>query len=147
MTQSKQPAPAGPPLMTVTYPGSGADKTVVWLRGEHDLSSADMLSDVIATAAAAYETDVSVDLGGVEFMDSTTLHAILRARSSIETSGRTVTVRNPSRNARFMLGVCGLEQLLTARSAKPARPVEVRDLEVSDIERSTGPPPPRAGQS
>jgi hypothetical protein len=45
-------------------------------------------------------------------MDSTTIHVIERARTSIGTDGRAFTVRDPSRFARFVLGLCGLDYLV-----------------------------------
>jgi anti-sigma B factor antagonist len=109
---SKEPATDGPPLVGVTRRGPGVGKTVVWLRGEHDISSAHSLAAAIASAAAVDDTDIALDLSGVEFMDSTTIHVIERARTSIGTDGRAFTVRDPSRFARFVLGLCGLDYLV-----------------------------------
>ena len=94
MAQIATPPPR-PPLVWVTPPTGASDTTVIWLRGEHDLSTVDMLSEALASAT----TDVTIDLSGVDFMDSTTLMAILRAASS-DAQGKAATLRNPSPSAR-----------------------------------------------
>jgi anti-anti-sigma factor len=128
MTQSSDPATGGPQLVCIAGPDPGSGKAVVWLFGEHDLLSAAFLSSSI-TSAAVHGTDVVVDLGGVEFMDLTTLNAILRAKAAIERRGLALTVRNPSRFGRFVLRTCRLEHLIEPdpaavahREAAVARP-------------------------
>lgn len=142
MTQSKKP---GPQLMCIARPGAGSDKAVVWLRGDHGLPTADWLSTAI-TSAAAYGTDIAVDLRGVEFMDATTLHAILRAKTAVEEQGLAVTVRQPSRVARLVLGTCGFDHLVEPGPAAPAWPdatdVLAVPAAVAHLERGVARPPP-----
>src|SRR5512133_2873411 len=107
MAQIATPPPR-PPLVWVTPPTGASDTTVVWLRGEHDLSTVDVLSEALASAT----TDLTIDLSGVDFMDSTTLMAILQAASSADAQGKAVALRNPSPSARRLLDVCGLNELL-----------------------------------
>jgi anti-anti-sigma factor len=123
MTQSTNPAMRGPHLVRLAGPDPGSGKAVVWLFGEHDLLSADSLSSSISLAAV-HGTDVVVDLGGVEFMDLTTLSAILRAKASIEQQGLALTVRNPSRFARYVLCTCRLDHLIEPDLAMSASPAE-----------------------
>jgi len=110
--------PSGPPLVWVTPPAGARDTTVVWLRGEHDLSTVDVLSEALASAT----TDVTIDLSGVDFMDSTTLMAILQAASSADALGKAVALRNPSPSARHLLDVCGLDELLEPTPGDPGMP-------------------------
>ena len=56
-----------------------SEDTVVWLGGEHDLSSAEELCG---------RSDVVIDLSRVEFMDSTTIDQILAARSRLGAQAR-----------------------------------------------------------
>jgi anti-anti-sigma factor len=116
MAQIATPPPR-PPLVWVTPPTGASDTTVIWLRGEHDLSTVDMLSEALASAT----TDVTIDLSGVDFMDSTTLMAILRAASS-DAQGKAATLRNPSPSARRLLDICGLNELLKPTPGDPGMP-------------------------
>jgi len=151
MAQTETAGAAGLPLVHVTAPERGGGRTVVWLRGEHDLSSAPALSAAIASAAAAHDADIALDLGGVEFMDSTTIHVILRAKSLIESEGRALAVRDPSRFARFALGVCGLHHLIEPVLVTPAKPAEpggpATPTAVAEPEHGTARPAPRVEQS
>lgn len=108
MTQIRTPATAMPPIVLLPSASCDVDTTVVSLFGEHDLATAHSLSAAIASAAAVDDTDLVLDLGGVQFMDSTTIVVILRGKSLLETRGHTMTVRNPSRPARYVLGLCDL---------------------------------------
>ncbi len=61
----------------------GARHTIV-LSGELDVASAQMLEESIAEACAAGAKELVLDMGAIEFMDSTGVRAILRGRSSCE---------------------------------------------------------------
>lgn len=91
--------------VVVVLANNGTDETVVWLGGEHDLSSVD------ATAAGAGRSDLVFDLSGVEFMDSTTIEQIA-ARTSLGEDGRMARIRNPSPVARHLLELCRLTDLV-----------------------------------
>lgn len=86
--------------------------TVVWLRGEHDLSSVEDVKEAIATAVNSRPSDLIIDLSRVEFMDSTTIDQILAARTRLEAEGRKARVRDPSPAARYLLKSCGLTDLV-----------------------------------
>ena len=108
MTHTRTPATVMPPIVLLSSASRDADTTVVSLCGEHDFTTAHSLSAAIATAAAVDETDLVLDLSGVQFMDSTTIVVILRGKLLLETRGHTMTVRNPSWPARYVLGLCDL---------------------------------------
>jgi hypothetical protein len=55
------------PLVTA-FAGRNPDRTVVWLRGEHDVSTVAALSETMARAIALDDADVVVDLSDVQFM-------------------------------------------------------------------------------
>ncbi|HEY4428784.1 MAG TPA: anti-sigma factor antagonist [Solirubrobacteraceae bacterium] len=59
---------------------SQGDCRTLSLRGDLDVASAPMLERAIAGMCAAGATEIVLDLGGVEFMDSSGLNAILRGR-------------------------------------------------------------------
>lgn len=83
--------------------------TVVWLRGEHDLSTVHALSDALSRAIADDDRDLVVDLGKVEFMGASTIGVLVRARQDLQARGRTLTLRDPSRVAARVLDVCGVD--------------------------------------
>lgn len=89
-----------------------ADRTVVWLRGEHDASTADALLQILTEASAVDAGDLSLDLDDVEFMSAATVGVILRHREMLQSRSRTLTLRNPSRCARRVLEVCDLLHLV-----------------------------------
>lgn len=86
---------------------SCADGTVVWLRGELDLSSVHELSGIMASAILG-DADVVVDLSDVEFMDASTVGVIIRARDFLQLRSRGLALRSPSRYAQRVLDLCGL---------------------------------------
>ena len=105
--------PAGRVDMSVT------DRpTVLWLRGEHDLSTVAELSEVMAAAIARADGNLVVDLSDVDFMDASTVGVVDRARVVLAARSRTMTLRSPSTRAQRVLDVCGLRWVVgTAGSA------------------------------
>jgi anti-anti-sigma factor len=89
-----------------------ADRVVVRLRGEHDASSVDALSQIVARAMALDDVNVFVDLSEVEFMSAATVGVILRARGFLGLRARSLTLRFPSSCARRVLEMCWLGDLL-----------------------------------
>jgi anti-anti-sigma factor len=87
---------------------SADDPTVVWLRGEHDLSTVHLLSEALSRAIAEDERDVVVDLSRVEFMGAATVGVLLRARQDLLSRSRALTLRHPSPAARRVLDACGV---------------------------------------
>jgi anti-anti-sigma factor len=98
--------------VVVVLPNEPTQDTVVWLRGEHDLSSIEELIPAIATAVDIGRSDLVIDLSRVEFMDSTTIDQILGARIRLEAEGRKARVRDPSPSARYLLEICELTHLV-----------------------------------
>jgi anti-sigma B factor antagonist len=97
-----------------------SDRTVVWLRGEHDASTVPALWETIDGAIARDDADLVVDLSGVEFMGSATVGVIIRARELLRPRSRSLTVRCPSRCAQRVLDLYGLSDLLDPRTANLA---------------------------
>ena len=95
-----------------------ADRTVVWLQGEHDASTADELSQILTEAFALDATDLVLDLDAVEFMGAATVGVILGHRNELHGRSRTLTLRNPSRSARHVLDLCDLLHLVDTTAAQ-----------------------------
>jgi anti-anti-sigma factor len=106
--------------------GSEAGHSVVWVRGEHDISTTPALSDTIARAIALDEPDVLVDLSEVQFMSAATVGVLIRARELLDRQSRTLTLRAPSACVLRVLEVCGLSGIFrAAESDQRAAPKKV----------------------
>jgi anti-anti-sigma factor len=104
-------------LHVTAFAGRNSDRTVVWLRGEHDVSTVAALSETMARAIALDDADVVVDLSDVQFMAAATVRVIIRAREFLRLRSRFLVLRSPSECARRILDVCGHSDLLDPRIA------------------------------
>ena len=93
-----------------------ADRIVVWLRGQHDISTVAALSETMDRATALDDADVVVDLSLVVFIDAATVGVILRTREFLRLRSRSLTVRSPSTSARRVLDICGLTGLVDSHA-------------------------------
>jgi anti-anti-sigma factor len=85
-----------------------AGPTVVWVRGEHDLSTSSDLSESIAEAIALDGSSVVLDLSGVTFMDAAIVTIILRSNVFLREHRRSLLLRAPSAAAARILVACDL---------------------------------------
>jgi anti-anti-sigma factor len=95
-----------------TTAGRPADRLVVWVRGEHDISTAAALSETLTGVVAGDGGDLVVDLSGVPFMDASTVGVIVRVCGHLRRRSRSLAVRSPSTSARRILDLCGLADLI-----------------------------------
>jgi anti-sigma B factor antagonist len=101
----------------LTFPAPDAERTVVWLRGEHDVSTVAALSQTMARAIALDDGDLVVDLSGVNFMDAATIGVIIRARDFLALQSRSLALHAPSAYAARVLDLCALADLLEPKPA------------------------------
>jgi anti-anti-sigma factor len=99
----------------VASEGLDADRTVVWLRSEHDVSTVAALAETMARAVALDDRDLIVDLSGVQFMDAATVGVIIRARDFLRLRSRSLRLRSPSTHTRRVFDLCGLADLRDPR--------------------------------
>jgi anti-anti-sigma factor len=99
--------------------GPETEPIVVWLRGEHDISTDDALCQALARAIALDSAGLVLDLSGVEFMGASTLGVIVRAREFLRERSASLTVRSPSAFARRVISACGLGDLLGPSHGEP----------------------------
>jgi anti-anti-sigma factor len=92
--------------------GRDANRVVVVLRGDHDVSTVAALRETLAQAIILDYVDLVVDLSGVPFMDASTLSAIVRAREYLQRRSLSLTLRSPSRSATRVLELCDLAELV-----------------------------------
>jgi anti-anti-sigma factor len=94
-----------------------AERTVVFLQGEHDASTVVELSLTMASAIALDEADLVVDLRDVSFMGAATVRLLVRAASFLRLRTRSLVVRSPPRQAQRILDLCGVGDLVDSRPA------------------------------
>lgn len=87
-------------------------RTVVWVRGEHDMATAQLDAETMTRAVMLDDADVVVDLSGVEFMDASTVGTIVRTRNLLGSRSRSLTLRSPSTCAQRVLHACHLAALV-----------------------------------
>ena len=97
---------------TLTPGGTGAGPIIVWLQGEHDLSTDDALCMTLARAIALDGAGLVLDLSEVGFIAVSPLRVILRAQEFLQDRSRSLTVRSPPPCAQRIIGACGLDDLL-----------------------------------
>jgi anti-anti-sigma factor len=85
--------------------------TVICVRGEIDIATCEQLRDAIEPHLGPKQTIV-LDLSGVQFMDSSSLHILEQARWTLTADGGSLILRNPSEAARVLLTAARAEQLL-----------------------------------
>lgn len=105
------------PSVSVARRGAGCHvgdplRTVVWVRGDHDIATQRHLTATLARAGRLDDADLVVDLSGVTFMDASTIGALVTARLRLRGAARSLSVRAPSHRAHRLLDVCGLLQWL-----------------------------------
>jgi anti-anti-sigma factor len=64
----------------------------VTVRGELDMSTASQLSDALTAAADQPVKEVTLDLGGVTFIDSSALRVLVLSGRALAESGRTLQI-------------------------------------------------------
>ena len=97
----------GPPVESVEATDGAV---VVHLSGELDLYNADELRDALVAVVETKPDRVVVDLGRVDFIDSTALAVLIEARKRLENE-RTFLVAAPGHEPRRTLEVTGMAQL------------------------------------
>jgi anti-anti-sigma factor len=101
-------------------PAGDSACVVVWLRGEHDLSTVADLSDALTQAVKFDDADVVVDLSEVRFIDVATVRVIRRAQDLLRARSRCLVLRSPPGCVSRVLELCGDADLLAPPAATPA---------------------------
>jgi anti-anti-sigma factor len=80
--------------------------------GELDLASAPQLATALDRQIASTEQDVVLDLGGLQFCDSTGLSVFVDAHRNLQAVGRRLILRDPSARVYKLLATTKLDQVL-----------------------------------
>lgn len=95
---------------------------VLLVAGELSLAEAPILEQHLTEALESASSTVVVDLGGVEFIDSTGLSVLVRAQQQASERGLAFGVCNPRAQAHRLLSMTGLEERLTLPDPSAPRP-------------------------
>jgi stage II sporulation protein AA (anti-sigma F factor antagonist) len=120
----------GPPISVreegqlVVRIDQGRDALLVRASGEIDLASAGMLGEELGRAWDADASFIVLDLGGVDFIDSTGLQVLLRAAERSREDGNRLSVwLGPAAAVRRLVELSGVEGALpltkTSRGVQP----------------------------
>jgi anti-sigma B factor antagonist len=93
------------------------DRYTLALSGELDIVSAQMLDEIVAEACSAGAKEVVLDLGGIEFMDSEGLNAILRGRLLCKKHRCGYSLTPAQRPVQHLFEVTGLDGSIPFRKA------------------------------
>jgi anti-anti-sigma factor len=86
--------------------------TTVAVSGELDLVSSPALEQALERVGATEGDLVLLDLRGLEFMDSTGLHLLVKAQQNAQESGRRFAVIRGSEQVDRLLNLTGVAELL-----------------------------------
>mgnify|MGYP006199429849 CR=1 FL=1 len=92
--------------------GDEGDEVIVQITGEVDLGAVDDLTRCLDEARATGGRLV-IDASGITFIDSSGLHALVRAVMAHQASGFETVLRNPSPSAVRLIDLTGVEGALT----------------------------------
>jgi len=113
--------PDAPPGPTVEVSREGP-RTVVWVRGDHDVSTAGGLGTALDIARTMGTDDVVVDLAGTTFLDGAIVRVIARRAPTADSPVR-LSLRRPSGAVHRVLAVCGMDGLVEPAPVMPSEPV------------------------
>jgi anti-sigma B factor antagonist len=89
------------------------DVTVVSVKGEVDLYTAPGLKDRLADLVSGGRTRLAVDLGGVEFMDSTGLGVLIGGLKRCKEAGGSLALVAPREPVIKVLSITGLDKVFS----------------------------------
>jgi anti-sigma B factor antagonist len=102
-------------LLTATVTAresAGEPHTVLALSGEVDVTNSNQLRDLLDAEVAKLPRHLIIDLSGLRFMDSSGLHAILRANRALGHQGGVLSLLAPQEPVARMLRLTASDRLI-----------------------------------
>jgi anti-sigma B factor antagonist len=93
-----------------------SDRCEIILSGELDLSTAPLLRHRMAEVTGELETELLLDIRALTFIDSTGLSLIVSEHKKLKAQGTELVLVSPSRMARRLFELSGLDSVLSIRS-------------------------------
>lgn len=97
---------------------------VVQVCGELDVSTAPRLYEQLVSLADEGVLDVTVDLTGLDFIDSSGLHALLAGLKWLRRQGGNLELRSPRPSTRKVFEITGLRSVFRLEPIEGAGPAE-----------------------
>ena len=101
--------------MALSISANSNAKNKVWefkLVGEVDISNAHIFKKQLETALEEKRQNITIDLAGLTYIDSTGLGVIIGVYGSIHKDGYTIKLINPRESVKKLLRISGLDQKL-----------------------------------
>ena len=114
-----QPAgrgPEAPPLLAIDIERTG-DRVLVRLTGELDIATAPSLRDVLFETLEGELIELILDLGAMEYVDSTGLSLFVSARKRALRDGVQIAFENPTPRTRRLLELTSLDGVFDIRGS------------------------------
>ena len=89
-----------------------AEHVVVRLQGDLDMATTAELQRTLASVLAEQPVRLTVDLTGLDFIDSTGVGALIAGLRRAEGQGCTFSLRSPSRSVLKVLRLTGVDQMV-----------------------------------
>jgi anti-sigma B factor antagonist len=83
---------------------------VITLEGDLDMAAAPIVGECVATVLDAGATTIALALGGVRFVDSSGLAALVEAQRATVAADRTLVLRSVPRRVHDLLLMTGLDR-------------------------------------
>ena len=103
----KSSEPDHPSIALYMSTGPSGGKTL-HVTGEVEVSTCSSFRSSLASCMTDVNTQLTIDLTHVEFMDSSGLHALMEATREITKRGGSVSLRNPCHTVYRLLEISGL---------------------------------------
>jgi anti-anti-sigma factor len=91
---------------------AGEPYTLVVLSGEADVTNNDRLRDLLDTEVTKQPRHIIIDMSGLRFMDSSALHALLRANRALDRQGGVLSLVAPQQMVARMLHLTAADRLM-----------------------------------
>ena len=106
-----------------TYPDSllkiastaDAERVTLSLSGAIDIHSAPDLDSALLDAERALAREIVLDLGALEFIDSTGIHLLINAQQRADAAGHALVLTHPPAHAVRLFALTGIDARLTSR--------------------------------
>lgn len=100
-------------------------RSTVKVTGEIDMSNAGELGDFLAGLVDTEQRDLTIDLSGIQFIDSSGLGVLVDIHKQLSQRNRSLTLVSPSQRVTRTLEVSGLDQVLPIDNGSEGEPVPV----------------------
>jgi len=91
---------------------AGGSYTLVVLVGESDMNTRQMLRDVLEQGMSHSARHLVIDMSGLEFIDSTTMHVLMHVRAAFAADGGRMSFVAPHPLIARVLSLTGTDQVV-----------------------------------